>query len=321
MIRNAAAPTVNGAHSVFDDAAMLGAVYETIHDGCVDRGMSDLLPALQARKLHREPGQWEQFVQKCLQHPLRQLLHEDPFTRRAFLKPRGYSGDAELLDLIYGREEGWPPPADSSELGRKIFEFTSRSQACDAVRARRGFIADLVDRMAQETPRPHILSVAAGHLREALLCAAVKRRKVGRYVALDADADSVEEVRHCYGCYGVEAVHGTVRQLLTRKLSLGQFDLVYSTGLFDYVQQATAQRLTAVLFQLLRPRGKLLLANFLPSILDVGYMEAYMDWRLLYRTRKEMVEMSLEVPQEAIHDIRIFCEEGQNIIFLQITKR
>jgi SAM-dependent methyltransferase len=283
--------------------------------------MDELLPALQSRRLGWDPPSWKGFVGQCLGHPLRQLLHEDPFTRRAYAKPRGYAGDAELLDFVYGREEGWPVPEQTSELGRKLFAYTNQSHACEAVRARRGFIADLVDRLVDEVPRPHVLSVAAGHLREALLCAAVKRRRVGRYVALDSDGDSLAEVRRCYSCHGVETLQASVRQLLTRRVSPGTFDLVYSTGLFDYVPQAAAQRLTAALFQLLRPRGRLLLANFLPGILDVGYMETYMDWQLIYRDRREMLDLSEDIPQEAIHDIHLFCEEGQNIIFLQLTRR
>jgi len=320
MLEPMLAPAVNADVPTFQQD-LLDVVGELLREGRVEQGMNQLLPALQSRRLTWTGDRWQAFIARCLSHPLRQLLHEDPFTRRAFEKPRGYAGDAELLDFVYGREEGWPAPEGTSELGLKLFDFTSRSHACEAVRARRGFIADLVDRLVEEVPRPHILSVAAGHLREVLLCAAVKRRKVGRYVALDSDPLSVAEVRRCYAGFGVEAVQASVRQMLTRKVPLGPFDLVYSTGLFDYVPQAAAQRLTEALFQMLRPRGRLLVANFLPGILDVGYMEAYMDWRLIYRTRREMLDLSLDIPQEAIHDIRIFCEESQNIIFLQITKR
>jgi hypothetical protein len=321
MSDNAVAPAANGVITEFDDTGLLDTVYEMLSDDRVDQGMTLLLPGLQGRRLTRNQQQWESFVRTSLNHPLRQLLHQDPFTRRAFLKPRGYAGDAELLDFVYGREEGWLLPPDISEMGRKVFDFTNRSHACEAVRARRGFIADLLDRLVEETPRPHILSVAAGHLRESLLSSAVKRRKIGRYVALDSDALSLAEVKLCYASYGVEAIQATVRQLLTRKLSLGQFDLVYSTGLFDYLPDMAAQRLTGALFQLLRPRGRLVVANFLPGILDIGYMESYMDWRLIFRTRKEMLAISMDIPQEAIHDIRIFSEESHNIIFMQITRR
>jgi hypothetical protein len=250
---------------------------------------------------------------------LRQLVHEDPFTFRAFSKPRGYAGDAPLLDFIYGEEEGWPAPP-ATEMGKKIFASTISSAACEAVRARRAFIADLVDRIAEEVRSPHLLSIAAGHLREVELCAAVKRRKIGRYVALDGDQESLAQVQRSYGRLGVEPVAASVRQLLTQRVDLGQFDFVYATGLFDYLPLAAARRLTGAMFQMLRPRGRLLIANFLPGILDVGYMESFMDWKLIYRDRGAMIQLAADIPQEQIREIRIVAEENQNIIFLLVTK-
>jgi hypothetical protein len=303
------------------DGALLDQVFERIRAGQVEEGMNQLLPELQARRLILTDAEWAEFVRRCLRHPLRGLLHQDPFTHRAFTKPRGYAGDAVLLDFIYGLEEGWSVPEETSELGRKLFAYTTRSAACEGVRARRGFMADYIDRLVAEVPRPHILSVAAGHLREGLLCAALKRRKVGRFVALDSDKLSLEVVERAYLPYGVESLLMSVRQLLTGRAKLGQFDLVYSTGLFDYIQQTTARRLTWSLFQMLRPGGRLILANFLPGIHDVGYTESYMDWKLLFRTRHEMMDLTYEIPEAALREVRLFAEEHQNIIFLEITRR
>jgi len=303
------------------DVKALGAVQAKLMDGRVGQGMADLLPVLQARRLRATDADWNALVEECLRHPLRQLLHQDPFTYRAFSKPRGYAGDARLLDFIYGREEGWPAPEGTSELGLKIFDFTTASSACEAVRARRGFVADALDKVAQEILRADVLSLASGHLREALLCAAVKRRKFGRFVALDADAESLVEVTRCYGRHGVEVMPGRIRQLLTQRIDLGAFDYVYSTGLFDYLPMPAAQRLALAMFQMLRPRGRLLVANFLPGILDIGYMESYMGWKLIFRTRQDMLDISRDIPQADIRDIHIFAEENQNIIFLEVTKR
>ena len=74
------------------------------------------------------------------------------------------------------------------------------------------------------------------------------------------------------------------------------------------------------MFEMLRPRGRLLIANFLPGILDVGYMESFMDWKLIYRDRGDMIQLAADIPQEWIREIRIVAEEQQNIIFLQVTK-
>jgi extracellular factor (EF) 3-hydroxypalmitic acid methyl ester biosynthesis protein len=300
---------------------LLAHVYDKVCHDHVEEGMSDLFAGLRDCRLQSTDEIWADFVRMCLRHPLRSLLHQDPFTWRAFAKPRGYSGDAELLDFIYGRDEAWPVPGGTTEVGRRIFDFTTRRAACEGVRARRDFIAELLDQLAEEFPRPHVLSVAAGHLREALRSSAVRRGLLGRYLALDSDRDSLREVERCFGDLGVETVAATIRQALTGRIQLGLFDLVYSTGLYDYVSQPTAQRLTLTLFQMLRPRGRLCVANFLPGISDQGYMETYMDWKLIYRTRQEMVALADEIPQAAIRDLRIFAEENQNIIFLEITRR
>ncbi|MGH7200715.1 MAG: class I SAM-dependent methyltransferase, partial [Planctomycetaceae bacterium] len=164
-------------------------------------------------------------------------------------------------------------------------------------------------------------SIAAGHLREASLAAAVKRRKLGRLAALDADPISLDKVRRDYGHYGVETVAAHLRRLLTGQLQLGTFDLVYSTGLLDYLNDSAAARLVTVMFDMLRPGGRMVVANFLPGVRDTGYMEAFMDWQLIYRTRRDMVGLTLDVPEDQIRELTLFAEEHRNIIFLQVTKR
>jgi hypothetical protein len=74
------------------------------------------------------------------------------------------------------------------------------------------------------------------------------------------------------------------------------------------------------MFQMLRPGGRLVVANFLPGVRDVGYMEAYMDWNLIYRTRRDMIDLTMEIPETEIDSITLFSEENQNIIFLDVTK-
>jgi hypothetical protein len=286
----------------------------------VARSLGELILLLEARKSLATEEEWQAVVSACRAHRVMHLLHQDPFTRRAFVKPRGYAGDAVLMDYIYGREEQWPRP-DATRLGQLIFDFTTSSPAPEGVRARRGVIADLVDRLAEHNTHPHVLSVAAGHFREANLSAAVRRRKFGRYVALDNDSVSLEEVDRCYGFYGVETVHASIRKLLTNRLNLGHFHFIYATGLFDYLRPPIAQRLVANLFGMLYQHGRLLVANFLPGIRDVGYMEVYMDWQLIYRTRYEMMDLTREVPQNQIGAINVFAEENQNIVFLEMTRR
>lgn len=314
----------NGRHH----AAALETLLDRVHAGLqgsvipeiVERSLDDLFGGLAELRQESGPEQWRAAVAECRRHPLLDLVQQDPFTSRAYLKPRGYAGDAVMLDYVYGREELWPEP-EATSLGRAIFRYTTAAPASEGVRARRGFMAEFVDRLAEGVPQPHVLSIAAGHLREAALSSAVRRRRLGRFVALDADGASMNEVATAYGPFGVETCHSDLRKLLTGRAGLGSFDLVYSTGLFDYLHEATGRRLVTAMFALLNPGGRLLVANFLPEIRDVGYMEAYMDWHLVYRTRHDMLELTRDVPQREIHSLRIFAEDNQNIIFLELCRR
>lgn len=306
--------------------AEFAAFLDSIHDGlrgsgaaqpAVSHYLDELFTGLQA--FRRAADDWRTFVSACRAHALHSLIQEDPFTHRAFAKPRGYAGDAVMLDYIYGSEEQWPEP-EASPLGLAIFRYTTQAPASAGVRARRGFIADLLDRLVEVRPEPEVLSIAAGHLREASLASCVKRGRIGRLVAMDADAVSLKEVERQYGRYGVETAPADLRRLLTGRLSLGSFDLVYSTGLFDYLAEATGRRLVTAMFRMLNPGGRLVVANFMPAVRDIGYMEAYMDWNLIYRTRYDMLRLTDDVPQAEIRDIRLFAEENQNIIFLELTR-
>src|ERR1700739_1428470 len=58
-----------------------------------------LLAATYDHALQRD--ELKEFRDICQAHSLHKRMLEDPFTRRAFEKPRGYVGDAVMLDYIY----------------------------------------------------------------------------------------------------------------------------------------------------------------------------------------------------------------------------
>lgn len=309
------------------DDRELNAAQKMIEGGQVAEGMDALITSLKTRRDDSPDQEWAEYKVLCRNHPVCKLIHEDPFTWRTFNKPRGYAGDAVMMDMIYlqeavgGHEQAFRLPEETTDLGRELYKYTSQIPACKAVQARRDAIADMIDKVAEDIREPHVFSIAAGHMREADLSRAIRRRKLGRLVALDSDAESLEEIHRSYGDFGVEVMAASVRRLLNGSLETGEFDFVYSMGLFDYLRLSTGQRLVSRMFDMLRPGGRLVVANFLPEIRDVGYMEAFMDWDLLYRTRAEMMELTMKIPQTELGDLRVFSDdETTNILFLEISK-
>ena len=179
---------------LYDDT-LLNESYERLSDGDVVGGLKSLETGLNEILLTSSDTEWKGFVQFCRAHPIKGTLHQDPLTLRAFEKPRGYGGDPVLLDLIYGVEDGNGPPNGTSDLGREIFEYTAHTDICNGLRARAHTVAEAVDHLAADSGDFNVLSLAAGHLREAHLSQAMKEGQIGRWLAIDSDAETLAAVR------------------------------------------------------------------------------------------------------------------------------
>lgn len=304
--------------SLFDNAA--ARLYKNEH---VEETMKALFSTLHDVRNYLSSDAWKAFLLNCRQHTLFTLLQQDPLTSRAFLKPRGYAGDAEMLDLVYAIEDSETVPAleHSSEFGKHIYQATANLAAARAVRSRRWIIVDQLNDLTERMAGPHVLSLACGHLREARHCAALLQGRFGRFVAADQDSESLAVVRREVGVFGVETVETSVRAILKGQATLGSFDFIYASGLYDYLSQKVAQKLTEHLFAMLNPGGRLLLANFLPTSTSSAFMEAYMDWWLIYRTKAEMFGLLTTLPESEIGWCHLFAEENQNIVFLDVERR
>jgi extracellular factor (EF) 3-hydroxypalmitic acid methyl ester biosynthesis protein len=263
---------------------------------------------------------WTSFARnECLAHGVRHFIHQDPFTRRSFQKPRGYSGDAVLIDYIYGIRHSDHELLDASPVGRWICNYASNTGAPRAVRRRMYWIAELIDRVCCERPGARILSIASGHMREMQVSHALRAGLAERVVAFDQDAASLAEVEATAVSKAVEIVQGSISRLIAGRHDFADFDLVYAAGLFDYLEERAAKRLTQTMFERLRPGGYLLVANFLPGIYDTGYMESFMGWNLIYRDRQQITALTDDI-QSPLQFARYFEEAERNIGFLLVKK-
>jgi hypothetical protein len=297
---------------------VLDQVQELLNEGQVASGMELLMGRLSALRHEYGAELWEALGSEAINHPVGRLIWQDPFTSHSFRKPRGYPGDAELLDYIYGL---LPVPTETSDLGASIFRFNGQRQAPRSVRARAAILAEAIDQTASRVNMPRMLSIACGHLREAGLSRAVMAGTVGEFVALDQDERSLAEVERAYSSKGVRTVQDSVRSILAGKVSFSGMDLVYAAGLYDYLGERLATRLTRVMFDMLAPGGKLIVANFSPSLNDIGYIESFMGWKLIYRDPEQMIALGAEISSSEWKSHRLFWDEYESIVFLEITKR
>jgi hypothetical protein len=254
-------------------------------------------PLSEIYQAHEQSGTAESVIAAARAHPLFALTQEDPFTERVFTKPRGYAGDAVMMDYIYKGLADKPMTA----LGAGAFQATTRvSMGLSVVHRKALLSAYINDTVALSDPF-RILSIASGHCRELKETLVLDDAFAGDFIALDADAESCAEVKASYPTAKVKTVHANVKHLLMGKDGLeGQFDLIYSAGLFDYLSEPIASKLVATLLPKLSPNGRLLVANFLPESFGRGYMECFMDWRLIYRTEQELIDLFPEAMRKGV---------------------
>lgn len=292
-----------------------------MRNGGVDDGTLRLFEVLEHWRANSPSDVWSELSQTLIrEHPIMDVVLGDPITRRAFEQPRGYAGDAELLDLFYGLANPHHY-RDCSARDLSVSEIVATRGAAAAVRDRRSRIAALVDRIAERVDRPRVLSVAAGHLREAELSQAARAGELAEWIALDQDEESLRLVQQQYGHLGVTTWPGSIDDILKGKASFSGLDCVYSAGLYDYLNERLAQRLTACLFESLRPGGTLLLANFLRGISDAGFMEACMRWSLIDRDADDMRGLLDEIPSTDVDRASVYHDTEGQLVYLEVTKR
>ena len=266
------------------------------------------LPML-AGKLYNafaDPARWSETRASLHRHALHGVLLQDPFTAHSASRPRGYPGDAGLIDLIYDMQ----PPAGVSDLGREIFGVTIQFQAPEGVRQRRLAAEQLVAQACQANQR--VLVLACGHFREA---DPLTGHDLSQFTLVDQDALSLDRVRSRHG-EQVEVIEANVFRYLRRAVKQGRkFDLVYTLGLTDYLDHRAMQLLHRLMKSCLAPQGRIVLANFGPDHLGNGWMDAVMDWQLIYRGEDELESYAQEIGLAA----RTWRDPTGSVVWCEMT--
>jgi len=310
----------NTASVLADDRSssnIFDSTHTTIAGGDVQAAMGRLRRSLRELRSQLPLDDWKLLGGEAREHPLHDVLLESPFTRRAYDKPRGYAGDAVLMDLIYGMKA---PHGQLSALGGMLYGYEFDSPCFQSVRARRAILAREIDQVAAATPSARVLAVASGHLREVEWSRAARAGAV-EITALDQDRESLECVDRDYGRYRVATRAASIGDLLRRAVDLPRFQLVYAAGLYDYLDQELASTLTEALFRRLAPGGRLLVANFTPATCDAAFMETFMDWQLVYRTADEVRALASGIPASALAALEQFSDENEHVTYMRMVKR
>ena len=230
--------------------------------------------------LRADPHGWPLAIDTLRRHHVHRVLLEDPYLSHSFSRPRGYPGDAGLIDLIYDRQ----PPSGTNNRAASLFSATTGSISCEAVRLRREYGRTLVTDAHRAGQRVCVL--ACGHFREG---DELIGQDVSGITLVDQDAQSLEVVRANHAAGKARLEEANVFAFLRREgLAGAQYDLVYTLGLTDYLDERAMTLLHRLLKRVVAPGGRAVIANFRPELMCAGWMEAVMDWQLIYRDEVEL---------------------------------
>lgn len=272
--------------------ADLDAIANRLRDG-EDPGVAlrDAVLALQRLRSNLGPVDWRALAQRIRHSELADRLREEPCTGHGFLKPYGYPGDSELIEMLSNGPALQRALAVASPLGTALARAMADLPDVRAVAWRAGAIAEHID--ALPGPNPSICSIGCGRMLELHLSTRARDGRLGSVVAIDQDAGLETTLRTSHSSVRVDFHQANAVELVRRSKDwLVGHDLVYASGLFDYLPQPVAVRLLKRMADAARPDGKVLLVNARDGRILQAYTEAIMDWWLLDRTSDEMLALA-----------------------------
>ena len=279
--------------------------------GDVEPAMDLLISGLEAARTSLTPTNWWRAVDAVRTSPIHLRLLEDPYIAAAYRKADGYAGDARTLDFVYRLRQA---PANTSALGCRLLGISTDVPIAAAVRARSRHIADLVTRRLVRRPTSTVVSIACGHMRE-LRWIEPEVLAGAHIVGMDQDETSLACAGDTHPC--LTTIRNSVRRVLVDPSVVPEADIIYSAGLFDYLDGRTAILLVERLGSRLRTGGVLVVVNLTATNAEIAFMEAVMDWWMIYRDEEDLRRL---VPENSSFDCRTYSLAGQRLACLELTR-
>ena len=231
---------------------------------------------------------------------------------QARAKHHGYSGDFEMIDAIYTLRMSGEP-----RLRAWDSFFHSQAAPC-AVRNRKALFHQLLAGIPPATDggRSRVLNVGCGparDLREWFLSGPPIQVF---FDCVEMDARAIRYASNLCRPFlqHIEFYHENA----LRYVPSSGYDLVWSAGLFDYVNDKVFVRLLKALLPVVKPGGNLVVGNFSDFNPSRDFMEIFGNWQLVHRSREQLISLAERAGMEPSR-VKVQWEpEGVNL-FLHIT--
>lgn len=220
---------------------------------------------------------------------IRNVFEKGELTEWILKKPYGYAGDFKIIEDVY---ENNPRTLG---IDRLFDNYVQMSAISVAVRNRKNdfkrMIVDHIKLSRKKTIR--IMDLASGPCREILEMFNENNGLFDNVIidCYDSDPHSLKFAKSRLAefknvsFYDENATRIAFRKDINSLIS-NKYDIIYSTGLFDYFEERIALRLIQNLKKLLNRKGKLMISDVRDKYSNpsVHFMEWVGEWALVYRS-------------------------------------
>lgn len=230
-----------------------------------------------------------------------------------YRKPYGYAGDFAIIDAIH-RDHRSPDPRWTNWDA-----FLQRQGCAEAVRNRAALLPEWIDEVAARKPGKtmRILSLGSGPGRDIADALAARPESDLHFDGVDWEPAAI---RHATGvCSDFSDRVRFIKADALRFRPEGEYDLVYSAGLFDYFSDRAFRKCLAHFWKTVAPGGMLVVGNFRRNR-RVEVCMGFAKWQLLCRDAGELENLA-GAASKSPDDVEIRSEPSGNNLFLMIQKR
>jgi SAM-dependent methyltransferase len=230
-----------------------------------------------------------------------------------WMKPHGYAGDFEIIDRIY---QHWISP--DPRLAKWDEYFHAQTAPC-AVRNRKAYFHSWL-RQWEDQNQSHkirVLNIGCGPNRDVFEYLDNHQNSRAVFECVDNEPKAI--------AYAKNVCRGFLDRIEFQQANAFRYqpsrppNLIWSAGLFDYLNNRLATLLLRRLWRWLPPGGELVIGNFSPANSTRTYMEFMGSWILHHRTESDLVSLArlAGIPDNAIH---IEHESEQVNLFLHAKR-
>jgi extracellular factor (EF) 3-hydroxypalmitic acid methyl ester biosynthesis protein len=264
---------------------------------------------------------------------IRRELHPivlcSPFLYRTYTKPLGYAGDYEMVNMMLR-----DPYEGASSFAKLLNYAMLHTEPVVAHRNRIEYLVDMLDRESSRRfgrGRARAFNLGCGPAEEVLrFLKDHDSSDLMEFDLLDFNPETLEYTRERLDKARMSMQRNTQMRFIPRSVhqilkaavqpggdpELGNYDVVYCAGLFDYLSQRVGKRLVEFFCSIAKPGGLVVVTNVADSNPRKAWMEYLMEWNLIYRGKEEMMDL---VPVGApVKRVEIKADSTGVNLFLEI---